>query len=197
MSKDRLPGFDGLPAAGPREEARRWAELANVFADPLIVCPTGWEAPEPVKALVTPQRMARLLHSLKQEPDALDCATDAETAIYLYTVAMAVPLDSDWTQIYLYTCTRLFPEKITGDIRVTELSPNQQQDRGRLRRWIVTQQRKHRPKAAPQPAQVDKPAPEIPERAPDVQRIMFEELVPQGTGKEGANERNRKARRAA
>lgn len=198
--KERLPGFADLPAAGKREAERQWAELANVFSDPLIVYPSGWELPESVKALVTPQRMARLVRSLTKEPDALDFATDAEVALYIYTVVMVEPVDEDWTQIYLYTCTRLFPDKVTGDIKVTELTPGQQQDRGRLRRWIVDQQRKQRakkPRLSPQLAQMSKPeseAPDIPQRAPDVQQAMFAELAPSGAGKDGAHERNHKAR---
>jgi len=62
--------------------------------------------------------------------------TDAEACAYLMTVSLTQPIDSDWTQIYLFiagkTYTRWEKNKLPDDIQVD--SPNDYQT-GELKRF--------------------------------------------------------------
>jgi hypothetical protein len=70
--------------------------------------------------------------------------TDAEACAYLHTSCLTQPIDSDWTQIYLYIANQVhsrhrtkesgvqFPE----DIQVKSLSDYQMGELRRLKDWI-------------------------------------------------------------
>lgn len=66
-------------------------------------------------------------------------ATDAEACAYLFTLSLTQPIDSDWTQIYLYVAARVYERHRTkesrvqfpDDIRVDSISDYQM---GELRR---------------------------------------------------------------
>jgi hypothetical protein len=54
--------------------------------------------------------------------------TDAEACAYLMTVSLTQPMDSDWTQIYLYvagqTYRRWCKGEMLADIEVESISDN-------------------------------------------------------------------------
>jgi len=70
--------------------------------------------------------------------------TDAEVCAYLMTVSLTQPIDSDWTQIYLYIAGRVYGKwrtKKSGatmpdDIRVESLRDDQVRDLNRLKEWL-------------------------------------------------------------
>jgi len=63
--------------------------------------------------------------------------TDAEACAYLMTVSLTQPMDSDWSQIYLYvagkTCKRWNKSGLPTDIVVDSLSDNQLRELNRLK----------------------------------------------------------------
>ena len=104
---------------------------------------TGWgeTLPEWLKNTITLERLVENMRS--QEGDG-PTGTDAEACAYLYTAGLTAPMDSDWSQIYLYVATRTYEKwrtKDSGatmpeDIRVDDLSDYQISHLKRLRRWI-------------------------------------------------------------
>ena len=70
--------------------------------------------------------------------------TDAEACAYLYTASLTQPIDSDWTQIYLYVANQVYSRHRTKesgvqfpeDIRVESLSDYQMAEFRRLKQWI-------------------------------------------------------------
>ncbi len=69
--------------------------------------------------------------------------TDAEACAYLYTASLTVPMDSDWSEIYLYVstkvCSRWKKGEVPEDIRVESLRNDQLRDLNRLKEWIYRQ----------------------------------------------------------
>ena len=94
------------------------SEIVGVFTDPIIVFPGGWgdSLPEWLKQAITLERLAMNVKALKGEEPT---GTDAEVAAYLYTASLTAPMDSDWTQIYLYIATKVYEKWGTKDSRVT------------------------------------------------------------------------------
>jgi len=81
--------------------------------------------------------------------------TDAEACAYLYTACLTQPMDSDWTQIYLYVANQVYSRHRTkesgvqfpNDIQVESLSDYQMAELRRLKVWIYerrTQAKKQR-----------------------------------------------------
>jgi hypothetical protein len=70
--------------------------------------------------------------------------TDAEACAYLYTACLTQPVDSDWTQIYLYVANQVYSRHRTKengvqfpeDIQVRSLSGYQKGELRRLKQWI-------------------------------------------------------------
>lgn len=70
--------------------------------------------------------------------------TDAEACAYLYTACLTQPMDSDWTEIYLYIANQIYSRhrtKASGvqfpeDIQVKSLSDYQMGELRRLKDWI-------------------------------------------------------------
>jgi len=66
--------------------------------------------------------------------------TDAEACAYLNTASLTMPIDSDWSQIYLYvagkTYTRWRKGEMPKDIRVESLTDQQMADLNRLKDWL-------------------------------------------------------------
>jgi hypothetical protein len=84
--------------------------------------------------------------------------TDAEACAYLYTACLTQPVDSDWTQIYLYVANQVYSRHRTKesgvqfpeDIRVRSLSDYQMAELRRLKQWIYerrTQAKQERERA--------------------------------------------------
>ena len=70
--------------------------------------------------------------------------TDAEACAYLYTACLTQPIDSDWTQIYLYVANQVYSRhrtkesgvQFSEDIQVRALSDYQMGELRRLKAWI-------------------------------------------------------------
>jgi hypothetical protein len=56
------------------------------------------------------------------------------------TVSLTQPMDSDWTQIYLYVATQIYRKwgknEMPGDIAVDRLDDGQLRDLHRLKEWL-------------------------------------------------------------
>jgi len=63
----------------------------------------------------------------------------AETLAYMYPRALEAPLDSDWTEIYLYLGTQVMGDRMPDDIRKDNLSDYQMGLLMELKRWIYRQ----------------------------------------------------------
>jgi hypothetical protein len=84
--------------------------------------------------------------------------TDTEACAYLYTACLTQPIDSDWTQIYLYVANQVYSRYRTqesgvefpDDIQVRSLSGYQMAELHRLKEWIYerrTQAKQERDRA--------------------------------------------------
>jgi len=70
--------------------------------------------------------------------------TDAEACAYLMTASLAQPIDSDWTEIYLYIANQVYSRHRTKesdvqfpeDIQVESLSDYQMGELHRLKQWL-------------------------------------------------------------
>lgn len=114
-------------------------ELVGALMDPIIVFPGGWEdtLPDWIKSEIQIERLAQNMKALKGEKMT---ATDAEVCAYLYTASLTAPMDSDWTQIYLYIAGKVVARgkdaQIPDDIKVASLNADQMRDLQELKDWI-------------------------------------------------------------
>jgi len=119
------------------------SDIVGVFTDPIIVMPGGWgdTLPDWLKQAITLERLIENMKALKGEEMT---GTDAEACAYLYTAGLEAPMDSDWTQIYLYIAGKVYEKHRTKesgvtmpeDIRVESLRDDQLRDLNRLKEWI-------------------------------------------------------------
>ena len=115
------------------------SEIVGVFTDPILVFPGGWgdTLPDWLKNAITLERLAMNMRALKGEEMT---GTDAEACAYLMTVSLTQPIDSDWTQIYLYiagkTYTRWKKNEIPSDIAVESINDYQTTEFNRLKEWL-------------------------------------------------------------
>jgi len=104
------------------------SDIVGCLTDPVVVFPGGWgdTIPEWLKTAITLERMIGDMKAMKGEELT---GTDAEACAYLMTVSLTQPMDSDWTQIYLYvagqTCKRLEKGEMPADIVVDSISDYQ------------------------------------------------------------------------
>ena len=114
-------------------------DLVGTLTDPIIVYPGGWgdSLPEWLKNAVT---LERLVENMKETKGEQPTGTDAEACAYLNTASLTMPMDSDWSQIYLYvagkTYSRWQKNKIPNDIRVDSLNNQQMADLSRIKEWL-------------------------------------------------------------
>jgi len=114
-------------------------DLVGALTDPIILMPGGWEdtLPDWIKSQITLERLAHNIRALKGEQPT---GTDAEACAYLYTRSLEAPMDSDWTQIYLYVAGKVVAKakgtEIPEDIKVNSLSDYQMALLKDLKRWI-------------------------------------------------------------
>jgi len=116
------------------------SEIVGVFTDPILVFPGGWgdTLPEWLKNAITLERLEMNTKTLKgDEPTG----TDAEACAYLYTAGLTAPMDSDWSQIYLYVASKTYSRwrknGVPEDIRVESLTNEQMRDLNRLKEWLL------------------------------------------------------------
>ena len=113
-------------------------DLVGTLTDPIIVYPGGWgdSLPEWLKNAITLERLTENMKGTKGEQPT---GTDAEACAYLNTASLTMPMDSDWSQIYLYvagkTYTRWRKSEMPEDIRVESLTDQQTSDLNRLKEW--------------------------------------------------------------
>jgi len=130
-------------------------DLVGVFTDPIIVYPSGWEdtLPDWIKPAITMERLIENMKALKGETPT---ATDAEVLAYMYPRSLEAPLDSDWTQIYLYISSRVVSRhketEVPEDIKVDSLNDYQAGLLRHLKDWIY----EHRIKVRKERRRVEK-----------------------------------------
>jgi len=123
------------------------SDIVGVFTDPILVFPGGWgdTLPEWLKNAITLERLEMNMKALKEEEMT---GTDAEACAYLYTASLTAPMDSDWTQIYLYIATQVYRRQGKGnmptDIAVDKLNDEQMRDLRRLKDWLYQRRTKIR-----------------------------------------------------
>jgi len=115
------------------------SDIVGCLSDPIIVFPGGWgdTLPEWLKTAITLERLAMNMKALKGEEMT---GTDAEACAYLMTVSLTKPMDTDWTQIYLYIATQTYQKQGKGempaDIAVNSLSDYEMAELKRFKRWL-------------------------------------------------------------
>ena len=123
------------------------SEIVGALTDPIIVFPGGWgdTLPDWLKTAITLERMMGNMKALKGEEPT---GTDAEACAYLMTVSLTQPIDSDWTQIYLYIAGQTYKRwnkgEIPTDIAVDSISDYQMGELNRLKAWLYRQRMKAR-----------------------------------------------------
>jgi hypothetical protein len=123
------------------------SDIVGVFTDPILVFPGGWgdTLPEWLKNAITLERLEMNMKALKGEEMT---GTDAEACAYLYTASLTAPMDSDWTQIYLYIATHAYRRQGKGnmptDIAVDKLNDEQMRDLRHLKDWLYQRRTKIR-----------------------------------------------------
>jgi hypothetical protein len=123
------------------------SEIVGCLTDPIIVFPGGWgdTLPEWLKTAITLERMIGNMKAPKGEEPI---GTDAEACAYLMTVSLTQPMDSDWTQIYLYVASQTYKRwekgEMPADIVVESISDYQITELNRLKTWIYRQRVKAR-----------------------------------------------------
>ena len=115
------------------------SDVVGCLTDPIIVFPGGWgdTLPAWLKTAITLERMMEDMKALKgKEPTG----TDAEACAYLMTLSLTQPMDSDWTQIYLYIAGQSYKRWNKGemptDIAVDSISDYQIRELNRLKSWL-------------------------------------------------------------
>lgn len=125
-------------------------DLVGTLTDPIIVYPGGWgdSLPEWLKNAIA---LDRLVENMKETKGGQPTGTDAEACAYLNTASLTVPMDNDWSQIYLYvagkTYTRWRKSEMPDDIRVDSLNDKQLADLSRLKEWLYHKRTTARQKA--------------------------------------------------
>ena len=114
-------------------------DLVGTLTDPIIVYPGGWgdSLPEWLKNAITLDRLTENMKSTKGEQPT---GTDAEACAYLNTASLTMPMDGDWSQIYLYVASKTYnrwrKDEMPKDISVDSLTDQQMADLNRLKQWL-------------------------------------------------------------
>ncbi len=115
------------------------SDIVGALTDPILVFPGGWgdTLPEWLKHAITLERLTMNMKALKGEEPT---GSDAEACAYLMTVSLTQPIDSDWTQIYLYVATQTYRKwgknEMPADIAVNSLSDYQMSELKRFKSWL-------------------------------------------------------------
>jgi hypothetical protein len=124
--------------------AKQIEETVAVLTDPIIVFDPGWaeDLPDWLKAEITLQRLAQ------QVTGEEGIATDAEALAYVSNASLAVPLDSDWVEIYQYLFTRVMKDKVPEELRRESLDDYRMGLLRELKQWLWRQRVKARQERA-------------------------------------------------
>jgi len=123
----------------PKTVEKGISDIVGVFTDPILVFPGGWgdTLPDWLKGAITMERLMSNVEALKTGEMT---GTDAEACAYLMTVSLTQPIDSDWTQIFLYIAGKVYRRQGKGempaDIAVDKLDDEQMRDLRRLKEWL-------------------------------------------------------------
>jgi len=115
------------------------SDIVGCLTDPILVFPGGWgdTLPEWLKTAITLERLTMNMKALRGEEPT---GTDAEACAYLMTVTLTQPVDSDWTQIYLYVATQTYKKwgkgEMPADIAVSSLTDYQMGELKRFKNWL-------------------------------------------------------------
>jgi hypothetical protein len=115
------------------------SDIVGCLTDPIVVFPGGWgdTLPDWLKGAITLERMIGNMKELKGKETT---GTDAEACAYLMTVSLTQPMDSDWTQIYLYVASQTYKRwekgEMPADIIVDSISDYQMGELNRLKTWL-------------------------------------------------------------
>ena len=140
-----MAGFPEHPADFSPNKRPFSAKYA--LTDPVVVFPGGWgdTIPEWLKTAITLERM---IGNMKVANGGEPIGTDAEACAYLMTVSLTQPMDSDWTEIYLYVATQTYKRwekgEMPADIAVDSISDYQMGELNRLKSWLYHQMVKPR-----------------------------------------------------
>ena len=110
-------------------------DMANAFTKPLIVFPGGWGStiPKWIKDRISNDRLIQII---KEEEGR---ATEIEAVAYLYTASLVHSLGHDWTEIYLWLCTKCSKEsrrEVPNVIAHNNLNEDQKRQLDDLLRWL-------------------------------------------------------------
>jgi len=123
------------------------SDIVGCLTDPVIVFPGGWgdTLPDWLKTAITLERMMGDMKALKGEEPI---GTDAEACAYLMTVSLTQPMNSDWTEIYLYVAGQSYKRwnkgEMPADIAIDSISDYQIGEVNRLKAWLYQQRIKVR-----------------------------------------------------
>ncbi len=123
------------------------SDIVGCLTDPIIVFPGGWgdTLPDWLKTAISMERMMGDMKALKGEEST---GTDAEACAYLMTLSLTQPMDSDWTQIYLYIAGQSYKRwnkgEVPADIAVDSINEYQMGELNRLKAWLYRQRIKAR-----------------------------------------------------
>jgi hypothetical protein len=98
--------------------------------------------PDWLKAEITLQRLAQQMKSKE------GIATDAEALAYVSNASLAVPLDSDWAEIYQYLLTQVVKDKVPEELRRESLDDWRMGLLRELKQWLWRQRVKAREERA-------------------------------------------------
>jgi hypothetical protein len=148
-------GVKGIPLPQPNEWTARYTKTELLYLEgPLITFgPTGvWSYPEWLKEVILPARLMLVMQGERE------LSTEEEALGYLCTASLTVPINHDWSQIFLWLAERIMPHwKKLPEVRTfwksigyedpAQLNPTQQQDLVQLRRWLRRQVEKNAKRA--------------------------------------------------
>ena len=119
-------------------------DLVAALTAPIIVFDPSWAdvLPEWLKGEVKLQRLAQLMKGEE------GIATDAEALAYVSNAALAVPLASDWVEIYQYLLTRVMKDKVPDELRKESIGDYRTGLLRELKRWLWKQRAKVREERA-------------------------------------------------
>ncbi len=123
------------------------SDIVGCLTDPIIVFPGGWgdTLPDWLKTAINLERMMWDMKALKGEEPT---GTDAEACAYLMTLSLTQPMDSDWTQIYLYIAGQSYKRwnksEMPADIVVDSINDYQIGELNRLKSRLYHQRVKAR-----------------------------------------------------